>query len=354
MKAVFPFKEEIRGTYRTFQGYSKNIYSLFLFFRGVSVDFYVNFCYDNGKTERMMDMEKLLLIVNPCAGQRRAKRELADIVDVFNRGGFTVLTYITAGRGDAESACIRYADQVDRIVCCGGDGTFNETVSGVLKSGRQIPIGYIPAGSTNDFATSLKLPTNILDAARLIVEGEPQRYDVGQFGSRYFTYVASFGAFTKASYATPQNIKNALGHTAYILSGISELSQIRKIHGRFELDDGCVVEDDFIFGAISNSTSVGGILTLDPRQVDMQDGKFELLLVRAPRDLLELHECVRALTDQKYNCRIITFRSAAKITVTIGETTNWTLDGELEPGHDTVEAVNLHQAIRLIHRREAP
>ena len=211
-------------------------------------------------------MKKILFIMNPYAGMRKANRHLADIIAIFNRAGYDVQTYMTAAPGDCITAVEQKAAGADLIVCAGGDGTFNETVTGLLRSGLDIPVGYIPAGSTNDFATSLKLPTNILDAARLIVEGEPTAYDVGRFGERYFTYVASFGAFTKASYTTPQNVKNALGHTAYILSGIQELSQIRKIHVRFDLDDGNVVEDDFIFGAISNSTSVGGILTLDPKQ----------------------------------------------------------------------------------------
>ncbi len=347
MKAVFPFKEEIRGKYRTFQGYSKNIYSLFLFFRGVSVDFYGNFCYDNGKTERMMDMEKLLLIVNPCAGQRRAKRELADIVDVFNRGGFTVLTYITAGRGDAESACIRYADQVDRIVCCGGDGTFNETVSGVLKSGRQIPIGYIPAGSTNDFATSLNLSTTPRQAAADIVAGSPVKLDIGLFGQRYFSYVASFGAFTRTSYTTPQNLKNLLGHAAYVLSGIQELSQLHACPLQVTLSDGQVIEDKFIFGAISNSTSVGGILSLSPELVDMADGKFELLLIRVPKDLFELHSCVRALQQPGYSSPLLTLLSTDRLTIRAPEDMPWTLDGEQADGHAVVEVSCLHHAISV-------
>ena len=296
-------------------------------------------------------MKKMLFIMNPYAGMRKANRHLADIIAIFNRAGYDVQTYMTAAPGDCITAVEQKAAGADLIVCAGGDGTFNETVTGLLRSGLDIPVGYIPAGSTNDFATSLKLPTNILDAARLIVEGEPTAYDVGRFGERYFTYVASFGAFTKASYTTPQNVKNALGHTAYILSGIQELSQIRKIHVRFDLDDGNVVEDDFIFGAISNSTSVGGILTLDPKQVDMQDGKFELLLVRAPQDLLELSECVKALTEQKYNCKMVTFCPASKVKITASADMDWTLDGEREPGHEVVEAENLHHAIRLIHRR---
>ena len=296
-------------------------------------------------------MKKLLFIMNPYAGTRKANRFLADIISIFNRAGYDVLTYMTAAPGDCITAVEQKAAGMDLIVCVGGDGTFNETVTGLLRAGLEIPVGYIPAGSTNDFAASLKLPTNILEAARYIAEGEPVTYDVGRFGSRHFTYVASFGAFTRASYATPQSVKNALGHTAYLLSGLQELSQIKKFHIRFELDDNTVIEDDFIFGAISNSTSVGGILTLDPKQVDMRDGKFELFLVLAPRDVLELSECAIALTEQKYNCKVITFCSASKITVTAPADMNWTLDGEMEQGHETVLVENLHHAIQLMQRR---
>ena len=296
-------------------------------------------------------MKKLLFIMNPLAGMKEANRYLADIIALFNRAGYDVLTYMTAAPGDCVTAVEQKAAGMDLIVCVGGDGTFTETVSGLLRTGLDIPVGYIPAGSTNDFAASLKLPTNVLEAAQLIAEGEPVAYDVGRFDNRYFTYVASFGAFTRVSYATPQSVKNALGHTAYLLGGLQEISQIRPFHVRFDLDDGQVIEDDFIFGAISNSTSVGGILTLDPKQVDMQDGKFELFLVRAPKDVLELSECAKALTEQKYNCKVITFCSASRITVTAPPDMNWTLDGEMEPGHDTVSVENLHHSIRLMQRR---
>ena len=296
-------------------------------------------------------MKKLLFIMNPLAGMKKANRYLADIIALFNRAGYDVLTYMTAAPGDCVTAVEQKAAGMDLIVCVGGDGTFNETVSGLLRTGLDIPVGYIPAGSTNDFAASLKLPTNVLEAAQLIAEGEPVAYDVGRFDNRYFTYVASFGAFTRVSYATPQSVKNALGHTAYLLGGLQEISQIRPFHVRFDLDDGQVIEDDFIFGAISNSTSVGGILTLDPKQVDMQDGKFELFLVRAPKDVLELSECAKALTEQKYNCKVITFCSASRITVTAPPDMHWTLDGEMEPGHDPVSVENLHHSIRLMQRR---
>ena len=294
-------------------------------------------------------MKKMLFIMNPYSGMRRAARYLTDIIAMFNRADYEVITYMTGGQGDARRIARERGGEVDLVVCCGGDGTFNETIAGMLQGGVTVPVGYIPAGSTNDFASSLRLPTNILQAARDILDGEPVTYDVGKFGDRYFCYVASFGAFTKASYATPQSIKNALGHTAYVLEGINELSQIRKEHVRFEID-GQVVEDDFLFGAISNSTSVGGILTLDPKQVDMSDGKLEILLVRAPLDILELSECIMAVQSQKYNCAMITFRSAEKIRVYADPLMPWTLDGEREDGHAMVDVENVHHAIRLMQK----
>jgi len=294
-------------------------------------------------------MKKLLLIVNPCAGTKKINKYLVDVVAVFNRAGYDVITYITADRGEAAEVAEKRAKEVDVIVCCGGDGTFNETINGVLRSGCDVPLGYIPAGSTNDFASSLRLPADPVEAARQIAEGVPQKYDVGLFGTRYFSYVASFGAFTKASYQTSQSVKNELGHTAYILEGLKEISQIRKVHVRMELDDE-VVEDDFLFGAISNSTSVGGILTLDPKQVDMSDGKFEVLLVRSPREWSEIPECIQAVQKQQYNCRMITFRSARRIRIEASPDMPWTLDGEKEDGHSEVVVENLHHAICLLKK----
>ena len=293
-------------------------------------------------------MQNLLLIINPCAGQKKAKKLLVEIIDILNRAGFEVITYITSGPGDAENACIRYADQVSRVVCCGGDGTFNETVSGVLKSGKDIPIGYIPAGSTNDFASSLHLSNDILQATRDIVNGQPKRLDIGLFGSRYFSYVASFGAFTRTSYTTSQSLKNALGHTAYVLNGIQELSQIRSHPLRFTLSDGSIIEGRFLFGAISNSTSLGGVLTLTPDRVDMADGKLELLLIRAPKDLFELGECVRALQQKTYNCEMITFLSTDSVSISAPEDLCWTIDGEQESGHTQTSVSCLHHAVQVI------
>ena len=294
-------------------------------------------------------MKKMLFIMNPFSGQRKANKFLADILLLFSQADYKVITHMTTGQGDGAKAAMRHGNEVDLVVCCGGDGTFNETVTGLMAIGARIPVGYIPAGSTNDFASSLKLSSNPLQAAQDILEGQPVAFDVGKFGGRIFTYVASFGAFTRASYATPQSIKNALGHTAYLLEGIQELSQIRKEHVRMEID-GEVVEDDFLFGAICNSTSVGGILTLDPRMVDMADGRMEILLIRAPRNLTELSECIWALQNQTYNCGMITFRSAEKVRIFASPDMTWTLDGEREEGHEEVVAENQHLALRIMLR----
>ena len=297
----------------------------------------------------MVFLKKMLFVMNPYAGLRKANRYLADILGMFNRADYEITVHITAGPGDGAKVVQERAPQMDMVVCAGGDGTFNETVNGLMRSGADVPVGYIPCGSTNDFAASLKLSTNPLEAAKAIVEGTPTRYDVGKFADRYFTYVASFGVFTRASYATPQSVKNALGHTAYILEGIQELSQIRKEHLRFEIDSG-VIEGDFLFGAISNSTSVGGILTLDPKQVDMSDGMFELLLVRAPKDLMEVRECIVALQKQKYNCAMMTFVSTKQLKITADPKMNWTLDGEREAGRREIFVENLHHGIQLVKR----
>lgn len=295
--------------------------------------------------------KRMLFIMNPVAGQKKAGKSLGEILGIFCQGGYIVNTVMTGASGDATLAARRFGGQADLVVCCGGDGTLNETVTGLLQAGAKTPIGYIPSGTTNDFAASLNLSTNPVQAARDILEGRPVQLDVGRFNDRYFCYVASFGAFTKASYQIPQNVKKALGHTAYVLGGISELSQIRREHIRARID-GQEVEDDFLFGAICNSTSIGGILTLDPDQVDMGDGLLEIMLVRHARSLEELSACIQAVQSQKYDCEMITFRSARSIQIFANPDMPWTLDGEREDGHAEIEIENLHQAITVIARRE--
>ena len=294
-------------------------------------------------------MKKLLFIMNAFAGQKKANKVLPEILMIFTEAGYEIQMAMTTGPGAATRIAAERGGDVDLVVCCGGDGTMNETITGLLIAGLKTPVGYIPSGTTNDFATSLKLSHNPVQAAQDIVDGQPVAYDVGKYDDRYFCYVASFGAFTKTSYAMPQSVKNALGHTAYVLGGISELSQIRDEHVRMEID-GEVIEDDFLFGAICNSTSIGGILTLPPNRVDMGDGIFEVMLIRAPRNLTEMTECLMAVQNQTYNCGMITFRSARTVKITVDPFMSWTLDGEKADGYNEITVENLHQAIRIVKR----
>lgn len=307
----------------------------------------IHYINNGSSRQKELTMKKLLLIVNPRAGQRKACRFLADIIDVFNRSGYTVITHITSGPGDCTSAVVLYSKEVDLIVCCGGDGTFNETIAGLLKSGANLPVGYIPAGSTNDFANSLNLSGDLVHAAYDVVSGLVVDLDIGSFNGRHFSYVASFGVFSRTSYSTPQDIKNIFGHVAYLLSGIQELSQLKSYNVRFELPDGNIIEDEFTFGAITNTTSVGGILTLSKDIVDMSDGKFELLLIRKPKDLVELRECIRALNKKTYDSKLITFLTTESVKITAPADMDWTLDGEREPGHETIEAHCCQHALKL-------
>ena len=285
--------------------------------------------------------------MNPCSGTMKANKYLTDIVNIFTVNDYVSTVLTTTKRGDGRIYAKNYAKKMDLIVCIGGDGTFNEVVSGVIQSGVRVPIGYIPAGSTNDFANSLHLSKGIVKAAHDIVQGEPVSLDIGTFNGRNFSYVASVGAFTKTSYATPQNVKNALGHLAYVLGGINSIASIRAEHMAFEVN-GMKYEDDYIFGAISNSTSVGGILTLKPELVDMSDGEFELLLVKAPHDLVELGAIIHLLTTQNYEDEMITFINASEFNIHASKETSWTLDGEYQEGMEEIKVVNMHHAIDLI------
>ena len=296
-------------------------------------------------------MRKLLFLVNPNAGQRRVNKSLTDIIGIFNEGGYEVTVFLTTGPGSGSRIVEDRARDYDLVVCAGGDGTLNETITGVLRAGAACPVGYIPCGSTNDFASTLKLSLDVVQAAKDIMLGVPVEYDVGRWGDRYFVYIASFGAFTRVSYSTPQNLKNALGHLAYVLSGIQELPQIRNIPMALELDDQ-VLDGEYLFGAVSNSTSVGGVFTLDPKRVDLRDGKFEVILVRMPRDMNELTQCAAALQNHTYDCAAITFRKVSRLKIHENTGLLWTLDGERAEGTDVVEIENLHRAIRLVQKWE--
>lgn len=295
----------------------------------------------------MEENSTLLLILNPAAGTRYARRLLPEIIAMFTNYGYACLTFVTEQRGDATRFVEQYGDRAGKIVCIGGDGTFNETVTGLLRAGLRVPVGYIPAGSTNDFANSLHLPSDILEAARNIVEGEPVTLDAGRFRERYFAYVASFGAFTRASYETPQNVKNALGHLAYILEGMKDLPTIRPEHVKL-VANGETFEDDYLFGAVSNSTSLGGILTLPQETVDMNDGMFEIMLVHMPKTAAELNEILTAVTSKQYRCGMIDFIRTSRAEVFASSAMDWSLDGEREKGCEHIVIENVRDALRLL------
>ena len=294
------------------------------------------------------ELKKLHLIINPNAGTRQARRFLPEIISVFNRAGYLCSVYVTEKRGDAADFAREHAGEADLVVACGGDGTLNEVITGLQLGGHKAFLGYIPCGSTNDFASGLGLPTAPLIAAEAIVSGSPRALDVGLFApDRYFSYTASFGAFTSVSWSTPQNVKNVLGHAAYILEGIRSLADIRPIHMRITAD-GRQYENDYIFGAICNSTSLGGVLKLEDSAVHMNDGLFEALFIPFPPDLIVLNRILNALRTHHYEDESLHFLRASSFVFEGAPEVTWTLDGEAAEGSSKVEIRNVRDAIRLI------
>lgn len=292
-------------------------------------------------------MKKVLMILNPSSGMRQANKSMVEIIRVFCSAGYTVEVAVTEKAGDATEFAKQKAGEVDLVVGIGGDGTFNEVLVGLLENGAETPIGYIPAGSTNDFAASLGLSKDVVKAAKDIVEGEPRTLDVGSFNGRIFSYVASFGAFTRASYGASQSIKNALGHMAYILEGIKDIPSIKSERLWIKMKQG-TYGGKYVFGAISNSTSVGGILTLDQNLVDMNDGEFEVLLIKSPGNIIELNQIIIALTTGNFKSPMISFFSTDEVEIIADEDMPWTLDGEFQEGSSRIDVKNIHDAIRLM------
>lgn len=292
-------------------------------------------------------MKKLLLIVNPQAGRKEGQTRLFQIVRVFSDEGYEVTVYPTSRRHDCTRKVLDEAGRYDLVVCCGGDGTLNETVSGMMRSGERVPIGYIPLGSTNDLAASLHLPSNVIEAARRCVRGVPFHMDVGSIGGRYFNYIAAFGAFTRASYATPQEIKNALGHFAYILEGIKEVKNIQPIRMKVTAD-GNTWEDDFLFGSVSNTTSVGGIVKLDPGMVRLDDGLYEVLLVRNPTSASEAQLMLGAVVTQDFSGPFLKMIRARTARFESDRKIPWTLDGEYGGATTDATVLNHQGAVTLM------
>ncbi|MBQ6892898.1 MAG: YegS/Rv2252/BmrU family lipid kinase [Clostridia bacterium] len=287
--------------------------------------------------------KKLLFIVNPVAGKKKIKNFLLDVLDIFADEGYASTVMVTGRRGDA-TRFASYGNEYDLIVCSGGDGTLNEVISGMLKNDVHVPLGYIPCGSTNDFANTMGISTDIRKCVKSLINATPLPLDIGSFNDKYFTYVASFGAFTAASYSTPQDVKNFWGPIAYVFEGIKDLHSIKPYHIKITAGDK-VYEDDYVFGAIANSKSFGGIVKLKDELVCLNDGLFEVLLVKMPKNIADFNTVIGSLSSSKFDNDHFEFFKAAELTVSPSEVLAWSLDGEYVHPKEDIQIKNLHSII---------
>lgn len=293
-------------------------------------------------------MKKMLFLFNPRSGKEQIKSHLLRILDIFSKAGYDIHVHETQCQLDARKTVEHLGKNVDVIVCSGGDGTLNETISGMLQLKKTPSLGYIPAGSTNDFASSLKISKNMEKAAREIVNGFPVPVDAGMFcGDRSFIYIAAFGAFTEVSYQTPQDRKNLLGHQAYMIESVKSLASIKPYHMRVEWDDH-VLEEDFVFGMVTNTRSVGGFKGLVNQSVSLNDGVFEVLLIRMPKTPLDLSNIISYMfLVEEPNEYVYKFKASA-IHFTSEESVDWVLDGEYGGARTEVTIENLRERIPFL------
>ncbi len=294
-----------------------------------------------------MQKRKMLFVYNPKAGKAHIRNHLLDIIDIFTRGGYEVTTVPTQAAGDAMQIVKDREDNYDMVVCSGGDGTLDEVVTGMLEGEKQLPIGYVPAGSTNDFANSLHLPKTMKKAAEVVVNGSPFPCDVGVFNEDKFVYIAAFGVFTDVSYETKQEIKNVLGHTAYILEGVKSISAIKPFYFKV-MHDGETIEGDFIYGMVTNSDSVGGFKKITGKDVSLNDGVFEVTLIRMPKNPIELSMIGAALMNRDFNSEYMYCFKTSEIIFESDEEVAWTLDGEFGGNHREVCIKNCEKAMEIM------
>lgn len=293
-------------------------------------------------------MTRLLLIINPKSGKGTIRSRLLEVTDIFIKEGYDVTIYISQKVGDAREKVERVARYYDLVICSGGDGTLDEVISGMMESERKCPIGYIPSGSTNDFANSLEIPKNIVTAAKRITEFHEFPCDIGCFNSDYFVYVAAFGLFTDVSYETNQDMKNLLGHMAYLLEGAKKLANIKSYHMTAKIDGETEISGEFIYGMITNSTSVGGFKNITGKNVKLDDGLFEVTLVRMPKNIVELQAIISALLTQTPDDKYFFQTRARKIELVSEELVPWALDGEYGGEHTEVSIRNAEKALTLL------
>lgn len=290
--------------------------------------------------------QKLLFIFNPHSGKGQIKNNLVDIVDIMVKAGYDVTIYTTQARADATRKVMEEAANFDRIVCSGGDGTLDEVVTGLIKSDTNTPIGYIPAGSTNDFANSLGIPKEMVKAAEVAVGKNPFPCDIGDFNSDTFVYVAAFGLFTEVSYKTSQQLKNIFGHVAYIMEGAKHLHDILSYNMQVEYE-GHVFQDEFIYGMVTNSVSVGGFKGMTGTDVKLDDGVFEVTLIKKPHNPIELNEILACLTNMIDDSDLIYSFKTNEVRITAREQIAWTLDGEFGGEHEEVIIRNLNKRVTI-------
>lgn len=293
--------------------------------------------------------KKLMLIINPSAGKGAYKVNLGEALQVLDMGGYRTSLFFTSGQGDATEYAASYAMDYDTVACIGGDGTLSEVISGLMELDSPPPLGYIPMGTANDVATTLALPkNNTVAAARRIVHGTVHPFDVGGFGEReYFAYIAAFGAFTEVSYATPQSQKKVLGHLAYVLQGALALPKIESYKTRVEYDEG-VIEGDFLYGSVSNSTSVAGLVHLRDDLVCLGDGYSELVLVRNPGSLAEFKNIVDSVLYQKYDSEDLLILHTRRAKFSFEKPVAWTRDGEAGGEYQEIELKNYQCPLQFI------
>ncbi len=290
-----------------------------------------------------MSVKKMLFIYNPLSGKSQIRSNLLDIIDIFVKAGYEVTAHPTQCRGDATRTVIDREPIYDIVVCSGGDGTLDEVVTGMMHSQERIPIGYIPAGSTNDFATSIHIPNNMRKAADTVVEGKDFLCDIGEFNDRNFVYIAAFGLFTDVSYETRQDMKNLLGHMAYMLEGMKRLSTIDSYHMKIKYDGG-VIEDEFMYGMITNSVSVGGFRVITGNKIKFDDGVFEVTLIKKPSNPIELNEIAASFVDRRINSECMYSFKASWLDIET-DNVNWTLDGEYGGNPTKIRIADAKQAL---------
>ncbi len=293
-------------------------------------------------------IKKALVIVNPKAGRIRVRSQVLDLTKL-SACGIAPTMYATTARGDAINYARDMAADYDMVICRGGDGTFNEVINGLMQLDEKKPVGYIPSGTTNDLAKALGIPNQTQKAIEIIVGGHTEPHDLGLFNNeRYYSYIASFGAFTGASYRTPQEKKNAMGHMAYLLEAVNCIKEIKPIHTKVIIDGEETFEDDFVYGAVSNSTSVGGVMKLDMNIVDLADGVFEVMLVKNPGNFKRWKNTLWAAKTVRYDrSDCILFKQCRKIEFFFDHDVAWTADGEYLNGGQHVVIEAKHHAVEI-------